>query len=154
MTWPWKSGYEHLPDNCSVAVARLNSLLRRLRVDKKLLQNHDGIILQQLSQGIIEQVSTTTPVFGKKYYMPHLPVLTLCKTTTTKVRIVFDASSSVRSGVNSLNDCLYRGPIILPDLCGLLLRFSLYPIVVVADIDKAFLQVGKPASYGLKMQLS
>ena len=72
--------------------------------------------------------------------MPHLPVLTPGK--TTKVHIVFDASSSVRSGVNSLNDCLHRGPIILPDLCGLLLRFRLYPIIVLADIRKAFLQVG------------
>jgi len=72
--------------------------------------------------------------------MPHLPVLTPGK--TTKVLIVFDVSSSVRSGVNSLNDYLHRGPIILPDLCGLLLRFRLYPIIVLADVRNVFLQVG------------
>jgi len=87
-------------------------------VDKKLLQNYEDIIHQQLSQGIIELVSTNSCVFEKKRYMPHLPVLTPGKTTTKKCT-VFDASSSVRSGVNSLNDCLYGGPIILPDLCGI-----------------------------------
>ena len=43
--------------------------------------------------------------------------------------------------MNSLNECLNRGPVILPDLCGLI-RFRIYPIVVLADIKKAFLQVG------------
>ena len=31
---------------------------------------------------------------------------------------------------------------ILPDLCGLLLRFRLSPIAVVGDIEKAFLSIG------------
>ena len=141
VTWPWKSGCEDLPDNYRVAVIRLRSLLWRFQVDKKLLQNYEDIIQQQLSQNTIEKVNSTTPVFEKKYYMPHLPVLTPGK-TTTKVRIVFDASSSIRNGVSSLNDCLYRGPIILLDLCGLVLRFRLCPIIVLADIEKAFLQVG------------
>ena len=61
---------------------------------------------------------------------------------TTKVRIVYDASSKVGSDMSSLNECLHRGPVILPDLCGLLIRFRMYPIVVLADIEKAFLQVG------------
>ena len=30
----------------------------------------------------------------------------------------------------------------LPDLCGLLLRFRLPPIAIVRDIEKAFLSVG------------
>lgn len=40
-----------------------------------------------------------------------------------------------------VNECLYRGPVILPDLCGLLFRFRLYSTVILADIEKAFLQV-------------
>ena len=40
-----------------------------------------------------------------------------------------------------LQDCLHRGPIILPDLVGLLMRFRLQWIVILADIEKAFLQI-------------
>ena len=36
---------------------------------------------------------------------------------------------------------LYRGPVILEDLCGLLLRFRLHKVALTADIEKAFLQV-------------
>ena len=34
----------------------------------------------------------------------------------------------------SLNECLYRGPVMLPDLCGLLIRFRMHTIAVVADV--------------------
>ena len=37
---------------------------------------------------------------------------------------------------------MYRGPVILEDLCGLLLRFRTYKVALTADIEKAFLQVG------------
>ena len=41
-----------------------------------------------------------------------------------------------------LNECLYKAPVILPNLYGLLVRFRLSPIGVVSDIEKAFLNVG------------
>ena len=62
--------------------------------------------------------------------------------TTTKIRIVFDASAKTRKGSHSLNESLHRGPIILEDLGGLLMRFRLNKVALVADIEKAFLQVG------------
>ena len=62
--------------------------------------------------------------------------------TTTKLRVVYDASSKTQRTARSLNDCLHRGPILLPDLCGLLLRCRLSPVVLLADIEKAFLHVG------------
>ena len=43
--------------------------------------------------------------------------------TTTKLCIVYDASTKAKKGQKSLNECLHRGPVILEDLCGLLLRF-------------------------------
>ena len=61
---------------------------------------------------------------------------------TTKVRIVYDASVKTGKGVKSINDCLYRGPINLPDMCGMLLRFHTYYIAILADIEKACLQIG------------
>ena len=80
-------------------------------------------------------------VCTQKFYLPHHLVLTSNK-ATTKMHIVYNASSKAGSSMNSLNECLNRGPVILPDLCGLLIRFRIYPIVVLADIEKAFLQVG------------
>ena len=44
--------------------------------------------------------------------------------------------------MKSLSECLHRGLVILEDLCGLLLRFRTRRIGIIADIEKAFLQVG------------
>ena len=44
--------------------------------------------------------------------------------------------------MKGLNECLYRGPINLPDMCGILLRFHIYYIVILGDIEKVFLQIG------------
>lgn len=73
--------------------------------------------------------------------MPHHAVIKL-DNTTTKLRVVYDASARTRKENNSLNDCLYRGPVMLNNLCGILMRFRLHPIALVADIEKAFLQIG------------
>ena len=88
-------------------------------------------------------ISTPVHVYQMKYYLSHIPVLTPSK-MTTKACIVFDAYSKTRNSVNSLNDCLYRGSVILPGLCGLaiLIRLRLYPIVLLADTEKAFLWEG------------
>ena len=42
---------------------------------------------------------------------------------------------------NSLNDCLHIGPSLLPLLFDILLQFRLYPVVILGDIQKAFLQI-------------
>ena len=75
-----------------------------------------------------------------KHYIPHHPVITPAK-NITKVRIVYDASAITKKDNKILNECLYRGPVILPSLYGLLIRFTLSPIGVVGDIEKAFLNV-------------
>lgn len=62
--------------------------------------------------------------------------------STTKLRIVYDASAKTKLDHNSLNECLYRGPVLLHDLCGTLLRFRNHKIGLVADIEK------KIPSYG------
>ena len=77
----------------------------------------------------------------RKHYLPHHPVVTPSK-STTKLRIVYDASIKAKRGDKSLNECLYRGPVLLPDLCGILLCFRIQTTVLLADIEKAFLQVG------------
>jgi len=140
VTWPWKPNSFSLSNNYSVIFRRLKSLLSRLKMDAKLLQSYNNILKQQLDLDIIEVVDDNKLTNSRKYYLPHHPVLTPSK-ITTKTRIIYNASSKAKTDMNSLIECLYRGPVILPDLCGLLFRFQLYSTVILADIEKAFLQV-------------
>lgn len=77
----------------------------------------------------------------KQHYIPRHPVITPTK-TTTKVRIVYDASAKANKNNCSLNECLYRGPVMLENLSGLLLRLRCKKVGIVSDIEKAFLQIG------------
>ena len=56
---------------------------------------------------------------------------------TTKVRIVYDASAKTKQGNTSLNECLFRGSVIIQNLTGILFRFRMNPIALVADIEKS-----------------
>ena len=107
--------------------------------DNYELLKYDKIFKDQESKGIIEEISLNTEA-SLAHYLPHHPVLTLAK-TTTKVRIVYNASSKVRKELKSLNDCLYRCPVSMPNLCGVLLRFRMHQVAIVADIQKAFLPI-------------
>ena len=59
---------------------------------------------------------------------------------TTKLRIVYDASAKRKNESKSLNEYTYQTPVVLKDLWNLLLWFQTNKIVVVKDIEKAFLQ--------------
>ena len=78
---------------------------------------------------------------GLQHYIPHNAVVKLQK-TNTKVRVVYGESAKLTKDHKSLNKCLYRGPVLLNDMCGLLMRFCLHNKELVLDIEKAFLQVG------------
>ena len=78
---------------------------------------------------------------NRLHYLPYHPVITPLK-TTTKIRIVYDASVKAKKGMKSLDECLYRGPITITSMCGVLIRFCIYFIATLADIKKAFLQIG------------
>ena len=56
--------------------------------------------------------------------------------------MVYDTSAKTKKSNPSFNDCLHRGPVILEDICGLLMRFRTKKIGIVADIEKTFLQIG------------
>ena len=55
--------------------------------------------------------------------------------------IVYDESAKAKKMNISLNKSLYRGPVILGDLCLLLLRFGTHETAIIADIEKTFLQI-------------
>ncbi|GFY63025.1 uncharacterized protein TNIN_206021 [Trichonephila inaurata madagascariensis] len=71
--------------------------------------------------------------------MPHHPVIRNDK-ETTKLRIVFDASSKEKNCL-SLNDNLKAGPNLNPNILILLLKFRKFRIGLISDVEKAFLQI-------------
>ncbi|CAG2219807.1 unnamed protein product [Mytilus edulis] len=138
--WPWKENTPELPDNRELAPGRLMSCVARMRKKPDLLTKYDTIIQDQIQKGIVEEVNEFR-TGGRKHYISHHAVITPQK-STTKVRIVYDASAKTNNEMPSLNECLYRGPVLLNNLCGISMRFRLHKIAMVADIEKAFLQVG------------
>ena len=111
----------HLPDNYGLALGRLRSIIPRLKKEPELLKTYIATIKDQIEKGVIEKVLVDTVEGPIKHYCPHHPVITPLK-TTTKVHIVYDASAKTNKDNNSLNECLYHRPVILEDLCGMLMR--------------------------------
>ncbi|EPB72220.1 integrase core domain protein [Ancylostoma ceylanicum] len=138
---PWKNDQANLPDNKGMAVARLRSLFRQYRNRQEELQEVDTIFKKQLEQGILEKVPEK-PLQNehKRIHYLSYQVITNPEKKTTPKRIVFDASAHA-VGKPSLNDMLHQGPLLLPNLLGILMRFRTGKIATTADIEKAFLQV-------------
>ena len=70
---------------------RLKSIEYKLRNNEKLKREYTEIVENQLKVGIVEKIPSK-PSGSRTFYMPHKPVIRE-KATTTKVRMVFDASA-------------------------------------------------------------
>lgn len=135
---PWKDNVSDLSKNYNTALNRLNNLARRFQRNDELYDQYAHVMNEYMAEGIIEEVihlSTENPV----YYLPHHPVI-IENRSTTKIRIVFDASSHEKDRL-SLNDCLLTGPNLNPDLLSILIKFRQHKIAMMADVTKAFLQI-------------
>ncbi|XP_028413930.1 uncharacterized protein LOC114536783 [Dendronephthya gigantea] len=134
---PWKSHHPHLPSNERGSIRRLNNLVKRLE-KRGIYKEYNDIIQDQLVKGIVEPAPATAK--GKEFYIPHKPVV---KETaeTTKLRVVYDASAKESASDPSLNECLNPGPPLQNHLWDILVRLRFLPIVLTADLEKAFLQV-------------
>ncbi|GFW58301.1 integrase catalytic domain-containing protein [Trichonephila clavipes] len=136
----WKEDSWELKSNYEIAKHRLLGLSKTFEKNEELYLKYDGIIKEHLRDGIIERVNMSLDKnINTGYFLPHHAVVREQK-DSTKVRIVFDASSKGK-GALSLNDCLESGPNLNPDLLKIILRFRLHKIAFCADIQRAFLEI-------------
>ncbi|XP_076029138.1 uncharacterized protein LOC143017984 [Oratosquilla oratoria] len=124
--------------NYGRAVAQLHSLKRNPH--PSLYSDYRNILEEYLRLGFIETVPPGPEVDGKVHYLPHHPVYK--NSSTTPVRIVFNASSRAHKNALSLNDALYTGPNLAQKIQSMILLFREGTYGVLADISKAFLRIG------------
>ncbi|XP_055923722.1 uncharacterized protein LOC129954081 [Eupeodes corollae] len=135
---PFKQNPESLGNSYATALRRFYAL------ERKLIKNHD-LAVQYVSfmkeyKQLKHMVEIKNQDFGKlHYYIPH-HCITKPESSTTKLRVVFDASAKCDNGV-SLNDILYVGPVVQPDLFSLLIKFRSHNYVFTADVTKMYRQI-------------
>ncbi|GFW14062.1 DUF1758 domain-containing protein [Trichonephila clavipes] len=139
---PFRKSYNELSDNYPLAKQRFQNLWRRFGHDSELYQQYHEIIRDYTEQGIIEEVKTEITDNKLKrpvYYLPHQAIIKDGR-LTSKTRIVFDAGSHQNNEL-SLNDCLWPGINLNPNLLDILINFRLNAIALCSDIKQAFLQI-------------
>ncbi|XP_049887028.1 uncharacterized protein LOC126381618 [Pectinophora gossypiella] len=124
----------------NIAMKRLFSLERKLSKDVNAREQYTEVLKEYVSLNHMERISEESEKEKEDaVWLPHHAVIRMDK-TTTKTRVVFNASSKGTNGV-SLNDTLMVGPTLQPDLRHIVLRWRLYPICLTADIIKMYRQV-------------
>jgi hypothetical protein len=127
-----------LANNNTDSLNSLDNLVKKLDKAAGMLESYDGIIRDQLEQGIVEHVEEGLK--GKEFYIPHKAVVRDAA-ESSKIRIVYDASAWPNERSPSLNECLETGPPLQNQLWSILVRNRFHPVALAGDLKQAFLQV-------------
>ncbi|XP_053687053.1 uncharacterized protein LOC128736588 [Sabethes cyaneus] len=128
-----------LGDSKEISERRFLQIEKRLGRDEKLREQYADFMKVYECMGHMKLIDDEHDTDVKRCFLPHHPVVKE-DSTTTKVRVVFDASAKTSSNV-SLNDSLLVGPVIQEDLRSIILRSRTRQVMVVADIEKMFRQI-------------
>lgn len=138
---PFKNGMETpiLGESRKRAIATQLSLEKRFKKKDEYRNNYINLIEEGIRLGHIEEVPFEPEGAHKYHYMPHHGV-TKVDSTTTKLRIVYNASMQTSNG-KSLNDLLAIGKIHQSDIITLLTNLRVYKHAFTADLEKMYKQI-------------
>lgn len=122
-----------------LAVKRFHHLENKFKKNREFAKRYSEVFHEYIDLGHVERVPEDDPKISTAVYLPHHAVVRDDK-TTSKVRIVFDASMK-SSNSPSLNDDLLVGPMLQQPLRHIIMRWRMYPISICADIVKMYRQV-------------
>ncbi|XP_059221530.1 uncharacterized protein LOC131998438 [Stomoxys calcitrans] len=136
---PFREGFPHslgLGHSRKLAVAQFLRSEKRLLGTPDVKAQYDAVVNEYLELGHMREVCQD-PELG--YYLPHHAVFRP-ESSSTKIRVVFNASSPTSNG-RSLNDVLLSGPSLQLDLTLLLLQWRFFRYVFNCDIEKMYRQI-------------
>lgn len=133
---PFRHDPIELGDSRSQALRRFYALQNRLNKQPNFKVEYSKVLQNYIDLGHMSLMEDESP---DGYYIPHQAVIKN-NSSTTKVRVVFDASAKTTNGL-SLNDVLMVGPTIQDKLFTHLVRFRSHVYVLIADIEQMYRQV-------------
>lgn len=111
------------PCICSnMCVTRLRQLHSRLKKNKELLRDYDNVIKDQVKSGIIEALPENDDNQAHTHFLPHQGVIRTNR-ETTKLQVMFDESAKTNKSTASINECLEKGPNLVPHLFDIVTKF-------------------------------
>jgi len=139
------------PENVKLALGHsrssaLSQFIRteqRLKTDSRLNTKYGSVFQEYLDLHLMRVVRPTHN--SSSYNLPHHAVLKP-ESTTNKLRVGFNASSTSENGV-SLNYILHAGPVLQSDLTIQNLKWRYFRYVYSADIEKMYRQIWVDPKY-------
>lgn len=123
-----------LGQSVHTAKARLNTLMKTLIKLPEAYAGYAKFMTEYIQLGHMSEICYSQA----KYFLPHHPVYK--DSSTTKLRVVFDASSPTDNG-RALNDCMENGPVLQKDMHNVLTGFRKYRFTISGDLEKMFRQI-------------
>lgn len=136
---PFDESTRELGNSRTAAMKRLLQVERRLSGDAHLQEQYVSFMREYAEMGHMKRANGDPSSDSLSYYLPHHCVLKE-SSSTTKLRVVFDASSKSSTGI-SLNERQFIGPRLQDDLFAIVVRFRQHRIALTADIAKMYRQV-------------
>lgn len=133
---PFNDLQNQLGDSYEYAKLRCSRLISSLSKNPSKQIAYTEFMNEYRQLGHMQEVSDNP---DRGYFLPHHAVYKE-SSSTTKTRVVFDASAATTTGV-SLNDTQLVGPTVQSDLITLILRFCTHQVVLTADVPKMYRQV-------------
>ena len=135
--YPWKKDPTDLPKNCSAALAMLKSTEKRLKKNACHASLYDEQIEDMLNRGVARKITEkeSKEYTGPIFYVSHHEVMKP-ESSSTPYRIVFNSSAKFHN--HTLNDYWVKGPDLLNNMLGILLRFRENRVAVAGDVRKMY----------------
>ncbi|XP_062704099.1 uncharacterized protein LOC134286498 [Aedes albopictus] len=138
---PFREYPPQLKDNRELALRRFFSLERRMKKDPALKLQYSKFIDDYEALGHCQEIIEDCDAPSRpRYYMPHHAELRP-SSSSTKLRVVFDASAKASPSDVALNQALLVGATVQNDIFVILVRFRKHFVVFTADISKMYRQI-------------